>query len=341
VSRSPAQKKGDSMTSDELTGKATPAAGGVDDLIPSVRQSTQRSSHSRHSAAGDRINGAVRHLSRRLWLALTGPLFILLCSGHLSAARAETVLSFGVVPQFPMERIATDWNPVLQEISRASGLRLELKYYATIPEFEKAFLKGELDIAYLNPYHAVMARKSAGYIPIIRDEQRLTGILVVRKDSPVTRLDQLDGATIAFPAPNAFGASLYMRALLTEQARIRFTPVYRTTHSNVHRHVLSGQAQAGGAVRQTLDKEAPEVRESLRILYETPAAYSHPIVVHPRVPMKGRQALQQAFLNLAGRTELAPLLKEIQMPNPVIASYENYAPLEKLGLERFVVLKAE
>lgn len=329
------------MKSDALASQATPAVGGVNDFITSARRSTQRSSHSRHSAAGNRMNGAVRHLSRRLRLALIWPLFILLSSGLFSSAHAETVLGFGVVPQFPMERIATDWNPVLQEISKASGLRLELKYYATIPEFEKAFLKGELDIAYLNPYHAIMAKKSAGYIPVIRDEQRLTGILLVRKDSPVTRLDQLDGATIAFPSPNAFGASLYMRALLTERARIRFTPVYRTTHSNVYRHVLSGQAQAGGAIQQTLDKEAPEVRESLRILYETPAAHSHPIVVHPRVPIKIRQALQQAFLNLAARTELAPLLKEIQIPSPVMASHEDYTALEKLGLERFIVLKTE
>ena len=278
----------------------------------------------------------------RLWRALMSALVAFSCGAHSMTAHAATVLSVGVVPQFPMERIATDWNPVLKEVSRISGLRLELKYYASIPEFEKAFLKGELDIAYLNPYHAVMARKAAGYIPIIRDDhQRLTGILVVRKDSPVTRLEQLEGATIAFPAPNAFGASLYMRALLTEQARLRFTAVYRTTHSNVFRHVLSGQAQAGGAIQHTLDREAPEVRESLRILYETPVAYSHPVAVHPRVPAAERLALQRAFLNLASRAEFASLLKEIQIPAPAIARYEDYAPLEKLGLERFVVQKTD
>jgi phosphonate transport system substrate-binding protein len=187
-----------------------------------------------------------------------------------------------------------------------------------------------------------MAKKAAGYIPIIHDDhQRLTGILVVRKDSPVTRIDQLDGATIAFPAPNAFGASLYMRALLTEKFHLRFTPVYRTTHSNVYRHVLNGHVKAGGGIQQTFDKEAPEVRESLRVLYETPAAYSHPIVVHPRVQAAARHAVQRAFLELAKRADHASLLKEIQISAPAIAKYEDYAPIEKLGLERFVVQKTD
>ncbi len=117
-------------------------------------------------------------------------------------------------------------------------------------------LNGEPDVVYRNPYHAVMAKKAAGYTPILRDDAtRLAGILVVRKDSPITRVEQLDGATLAFPAPNAFGASLDMRALLTNELKIHFKPEYVTTHSNVFRHVISGRAQAGGAIRQTLAQE--------------------------------------------------------------------------------------
>lgn len=257
-------------------------------------------------------------------------------------ACAEPKLSVGIVPQFPLEQIASTWTPVLNQVAKAAGVRLELKRYASIPDFEAAFLKGEPDLVFLNPYHAVMARKAAGYLPIIRDDrQRLSGLLVVREDSKVTSLDQLDGATIAFPSPNAFGAALYMRALLTEQARIRYTAVYRTTHSNVFRHVINGQAQAGGVIRQTFDREPPEVREQLRILYETPPAFPHPVAVHPRVPAKLRDALQQAFVALGSRPETAPLLNAIQIPFPVKAGYADYAPLEKLGLERYVVLKED
>ncbi len=266
-------------------------------------------------------------------------LWSLLLSFNLGARAAQT-FTVAVVPQFPAEEIFRDWTPVLKEVSRLTGLDLKLKTYVSIPAFETAFLSGEPDFAYLNPYHAVMAKKAAGYTPIVRDDAtRLTGILVVRKDSPITRVEQLDGATLAFPAPNAFGASLYIRALLTEEYKINFKPEYVTTHSNVYRRVLTGHFPAGGAVRKTLAEETPELQAQLRVLYETPSAYSHPIAAHPRVATQAREAVLQAFLKLGANPAFASLLKEIQMPKPAKADFKDYAPLEKLGLEKFVVIQ--
>lgn len=257
-------------------------------------------------------------------------------------AHASPPLTISIVPQFPLEQIYTIWSPLLAELRRQSGIELALKPYATIPDFELAFRKGEMDVAYLNPYHAVMARKAAGYIPIVRDgQERLTGILVVRQDGAAKRVADLQDSAIAFPSPNAFGASLYMRALLSEEFKLRYTPVYRSTHSNVFRHVLAGRAEAGGGLRRTLEREPPEVRAQLRILYETPQANPHPLVVHPRVPAAVRSALQAAFLQLRQHPEAAALLAAIPMPEPVRATYADYAPLEVLGLERYVVLKEE
>lgn len=257
-------------------------------------------------------------------------------------SRAQPPLTVGIVPQFPLEHIYATWTPVINEVSRVTGLQLTIKAYPTIPEFETAFRRGEIDIAYMNPYHAVMAKRAAGYIPIVRDgKENLSGILVVRKDSPLNGVTELQGATIAFPSPNAFGASLYMRALLTEQAGIHIVPTYSKTHSNVYRHVIAGLAVAGGGVRSTLEREPPDVRDQLRILYETPPAKPHPIVVHPRVPETSRQALQEAFLAFGRRADASSLLSAILVPEPVRASYADYAPLEKLGLERYVVLKED
>lgn len=259
-----------------------------------------------------------------------------------SGARATQSFTVAVVPQFPAEQIFRDWTPVLNEASQLSGLAFTLKTYASIPEFESDFLNGRPDFAFMNPYHAVMAQKAMGYMPILRDDAgRLTGILVVRKDSPITRVDQLKGATLAFPAPNAFGASLYMRALLTREQNIHFKPEYVTTHSNVFRNVIVGRAQAGGAIRQTLEQESPALQAQLRILYETPAAYSHPISAHPRVPAQVREALLQAFLKMGANPAFADQLKAIQIAKPVKADFMDYAPLETLDLERFVVIRPQ
>uniref|UniRef100_A0A832GNQ9 Phosphate/phosphite/phosphonate ABC transporter substrate-binding protein n=1 Tax=Caldimicrobium thiodismutans TaxID=1653476 RepID=A0A832GNQ9_9BACT len=262
----------------------------------------------------------------------------LLVKTSLSSTTSQRFI-FGVVPQFEPEYIYSAWNPVLKEISKILNIQLELKIYKTIPEFEKAFLAGEFDFAFMNPYHAVMAKKAQGYIPLIRDRTPLKGIIVIKKDAPFSSITDLDGAVIAFPAPNAFAASLYMRALLTEKFKIRFTPKYVKTHDNVYRHVLLGLAQAGGGVNNTFLRQPPEVRENLRILFETPPFAPHPIVAHPRVPSSLQKNFVKVFLELSKEKRWTDNFHKIQIPDPLPADYErDYLPLEKLNIEKYLVL---
>ncbi len=256
------------------------------------------------------------------------------------ALAEERPYIFAVVPQFPPSYIHENWDPLLKVLEEETGLKFVLKTYKSIPEFERAFLKGEPDFAFMNPYHAVMAKRAQGYIPLIRDKNPLTGILVVRKDAPYRDVRDLDGKKIGFPAPNAYGASLYMRALLSEVFKINFYPLYLKTHDNVYRNVVLGNVAAGGGVNQTLKRQPEEVKRELRILYETPPSAPHPIAVHPRVPEKVRESFKKAFLRLPQKENLKDFLQKVQIPQPVEADYNrDYRPLEKLNLEKYLVLE--
>ena len=255
-----------------------------------------------------------------------------------AAQPAETpVFSVHVVPQFQPVEIHRTWGPVLARLGQEMGVHFELKTAKDIPAFEAEFKAGTPDFAYMNPYHAVMAHRVQGYVPLVRDVTPLSGIVVVRKDDPIKSVKELQGQEIAFPAPNAFGASLWIRALLGEREKISFKATYAKTHTNAYRQTIAGRAAASGGIRATLDREPDEVRKQLRVLMETPAVAPHPLSAHPRVPPAVRLALQAAFERLgrdeAGRT----LLHEMLMPRPVKADYaRDYLPLEKLQLERYV-----
>lgn len=247
-----------------------------------------------------------------------------------------------IVPQFKAQQIQQEWKPLLDRISAQTGLKLNLRFYPSIPDFETAFLAGEPDFAFMNPYHVVMAHRAQGYIPLVADKKPLSGILVVAAQGPIAQIQDLDGKKIAFPSPNAFGASLYMRALLTEKFRIRFEPSYVKTHANVYRQALMGDVAAGGGVNQTFADQPAELRAKLRVLYETPVAAPHPMTAHRRVPEKTRRAFSQAFLRLAEDEAGKALLKEARIPNPVSVEYaRDYSPLEKLGLEKYVILEKD
>lgn len=260
-----------------------------------------------------------------------------LCVLWLGVAGAETYV-FAVVPQFPAVEVFRTWRPLLDALEVETGHRFELRTSETIPKFEGSFQSGEPDFAYMNPYHAVMARKAASYVPLVRSSESLSGILVVRADAALRELAELNGATIAYPAPNAFGASLYMRALLGARFRIATEPVYVQTHVNAYRSVIRGDTLAAGGIRSTLEREPVEVRDKLRVLYETPATASHPVVAHPRVAQPVRQAVRAALLKLAQAEAGKKMLEAVSLDALVEADYaRDYAPLESLKLERFVV----
>jgi len=263
-------------------------------------------------------------------------------SACLGAQVSTKVYTFDVVPQFPAAKIYTTWSPLLQRIGQDAGLCFELRVSASIPEFEQRFLKGESDFTFLNPYHAVLAYQKKKYQPLLADAQDLlTGILVVRSDNPIKNLNDLKGKNVSFPAPNSFAASLLIRAELAKQ-KIDVNPVFVKTHSNVYRSVINKDALAGGGVNNTLDNEAPEVRQQLRVLYETPAYTPHPIATHPSVTSEVRERFLKSMVKLSQDEEGQKLLDGINLNKPQAVSYaKHYKVLESLQLEKFLVLTGQ
>lgn len=113
------------------------------------------------------------------------------------------VYILAVPPLLPPAQMHKDWGPFVERLSKEVGVDIQLKVYKTISELEADVIRGVPDFTFTNPYHVVVAKKAQGYIPLVRDKTPLVGIVVVRKDSPINSIEDLDGKAIAFPAPNA------------------------------------------------------------------------------------------------------------------------------------------
>lgn len=263
---------------------------------------------------------------------------IFVAAGVAGPASATSGYTFGVVPQFEARRLSEIWTPVLAEIERRTGIEMHMVGSPRIPDFEQAFARGEFDFTYMNPYHSLVAFDTQGYQPLIRDGARqLFGVLVVDKSGPYRDLSDLKGKKIAFPAPNALGASLLMRADLTRTHGLDFMPEYVNTHSSAYLNVLLGEADAAGGVMATLNALDPAVRDRLHILYETTRMPPHPVVVHPRVPAEDAEKIRQAFLDMSASPEGRALLAKIPIREAVPAEAADYQPLRELNLEDFYV----
>lgn len=257
---------------------------------------------------------------------------------NTALAEEAPVYTVGVVPQFDSRKILAIWRPILDAVEKQTGIRLRLQGSPSIPKFEKQFQAGNFDFSYMNPYHMLIAHNSAGYKPLLRDHGRqLHGILVVRKDDPITELSDLQGKVVAFPAPNALGASLMIRADLQGIRHIDIAPSYVKSHTSVYLNVVTGMATAGGAVQKTLSQQPAEIRDQLRILYRTSKVAPHPLAVHSRVPADVAERVQQAILTLGNSEAGKKMLSKIPMKQVGIAHIDDYKPLEMLGLEPYYV----
>lgn len=259
--------------------------------------------------------------------------------GGQAESPKNTIYKVGVVPQFEARRLHQIWRPILDELQRHTGYRFELVGSPTIPAFENEFMAGAFDFAYMNPYHLMLAHDTEGYLPLVRDRGRtLYGILAVRKDSNVKDIKdikELQGKVVAFPAPNALGASLQIRQELKDYFGVQVKPRYVKTHDSVYLNVVLRQAAAGGGVQKTLARQRPEVRNALRVIHKTTPVPPHPLAAHPRVPAIVRERVRNAMLKIGVDEEGRKLLLRVPIKQLGLTSIDDYLPLRDLGLQRF------
>ncbi len=257
------------------------------------------------------------------------------CIGSQNAK--VTTYSFYVGPMHSVSDMYSAWTPVLDKVGKQLNLCFDLKVMTGIPSFEENIYAGKPDFAFMGPHHLLQSRISQGYIPIIADgKNQLSGIIVVRKDSGIKSIEDLNGKKMAFPVPNAIAASLLIRANL-DQNYVKVIPEYVKTLGNVYRSVAMGDYIAGGGIINSLKREPEQLQNQLQILYETKKITPHPIAAHPRVPAQIRQAVARSFVQLGKDPSILEQLDRIQIPQPIEVSYErDYQKLENLRLEQFM-----
>ncbi len=279
-------------------------------------------------------------MKRSCWIAVLA--LAIQCVGwlaalHAPAAQAEEEYSFAVVPQYEQRKLFSIWKPIVDELSRRTGLKLKLVATLSVPEFERELSRGSYDFVYTNPYHVLRESSRQGYLPLVRDQLPLRGIIVVAKDSPFKAPADLNGVRLAIPSFNALGASLLVRADLERLFKARVEPINVKTHSSVYLHVANGLVAAGGGVEKTLQEQDPAIRDLLRVLYVTREMPSHPVAAHPRVAPAHRAAIQSALMAIAATPAGQEMLAKVPMQKPVLSSMQDYVSMREWGLDSYWV----
>ncbi|KDM93386.1 phosphate/phosphite/phosphonate ABC transporter substrate-binding protein [Photobacterium galatheae] len=240
---------------------------------------------------------------------------------------------FGIVPQQAASKLARVWTPILTQVSALSGHTIHFATAPDIPTFEKRLKNGEYDLAYMNPYHYVVFHQEPGYKAIAKAaNKQIKGIIVVRKDSGIATLPQLDQQTLAFPSPAAFAASILTRTDLSA-AHVRFTPKYVSSHDSVYLAVAQGIFPAGGGVMRTFNSIDPAVRNQLTPIWTTKGYTSHAIAVHPRIDHQTATSIQQALIALSDNQNGQTALTELAISGFEAAQDGNWDDIRALQID--------
>ncbi|WP_372597866.1 phosphate/phosphite/phosphonate ABC transporter substrate-binding protein [Amphritea sp.] len=260
-------------------------------------------------------------------------LSLLLLMGLSNPVAYADTLTFGIVPQQSAAKLAKLWTPIFSYLSDKTGESIRFSTANDIPTFEKRLLTGEYDFAYMNPYHYTVFHQVPGYEAIAKQkDKRIKGIVVVRKDSPLKELSELNGQTLAFPSPAAFAATVLPRAGMALDG-INVTPQFVSSHDSVYLGVSRGFFVAGGGVIRTFNNTSPEVRDQLRVLWSTPTYTPHAIAVHPRVSKDKVEKIQQALLAMNNDPEGRALLETISFKGIELAQNADWDDVRALNIK--------
>ncbi len=248
-----------------------------------------------------------------------------------ASEQPSTFLRFAIVPQQSPRELAKRWGPIIQYITEHSGVSLQFQTANSLTTYQHEMKVGLYDISFINAYYYAAFSNDAGYKVFAQEKDaKFVGVMVVRKDSPYQTLDDLEGKTLAFPAPTAVTSMLAYTQLKAKN--IHFSPNYVISMDSVYRAVAKGLFPAGQGEMRTFGSMEPEIRDQLRILWSADPMPPFTFSAHPRVPQALLQKVAKAMFEMADNPEGIELLKAVNMKGIAAAQDGEYESLRKLKL---------
>lgn len=247
----------------------------------------------------------------------------------------KKTLTFGVFPFLPASRLEAVFAPLAAEISGALQSEVLYQSSSSFEKFADRLANEEFDIAFIQPFDYLKIASQHNYFPLVRRNESLRGVYVVRQDSPLNSIKDLKGKTIAM-APETAALSYLGKISLVENGLIPARDVvvqhFRSHHSCLQ-EVLIGHADACVTGEPAMRMFTNLNKVQLRILGQTEASAAMLFVAHARVPAERRELIRRV-LRQTNLEYLEPglrtLLKKADQPAFVRAEDRDFDELRAL-----------
>jgi phosphonate transport system substrate-binding protein len=266
---------------------------------------------------------------------------ILLSPAILSPASASepkqsAVLELGVAPFLPARTLVQNYQPM------RAYLEQHLKQpvlFVTAPDYKTFYertQRREYPVIITVANAAYLACAESGYVPMLRPVIDTRPVLVVPKNSNLTRMQDLRGKTVALPDPLAIIAMQGVQMLREtglnpgNDITLRHLP----DHNTAVNHVIAGETAAAIVSDRALLQMPAATQEGVRVIqaWEKGAAPGVVYLANPALPPQRVAQLTQAILKFVRETpEGREFIMKLGYGGLVPATKQDLEPLASYG----------
>lgn len=233
-----------------------------------------------------------------LCLALAFPL------AGSAIAEEPAPLRMALIPYLSPNVLVSLFQPLARHFEHDVGRKIELYSAPSIRVHVERILKPDYDIVFTAPHMGRLSQVDAGYVPIGGFQRPLTGVISVRKNSAITKIEQLRGKTVAINDRLVLNSILVLNELKKRGISANdLVIVPAVTQNSALLSVAVGDVDAAITVNFALGQIPKESQAELRTLFQTEEDPTMPgtlILVHPKMPLDQRQRLQASLMRFAG-----------------------------------------
>ena len=216
------------------------------------------------------------------------------------------------------------YRQILDYISSHIGKESELIQRKTYDEINELFGKGEIDLAFICSGPYATSKDKYGFellaTPQVKGSHFYHSYLIVNKDSPFHRLDDLRGGVFAFTDPDSNTGKLvptYWLAQAGEKPETFFgKTIYTYSHDNSIMAVAKGLvdgAAIDGLIWEYYDYRNPSLTSQTRIIRKSEPYGIPPIVAHRDADPELKDRIRQFLLSMHEDPEGQKILGELMI----------------------------
>lgn len=233
------------------------------------------------------------------------------------------------------------YRQLLDYISGKLGREVELVQRKTYQEINELLGQGQIDLAFICSGPYVTGKEKYGFellaVPQVQGSHSYLSYLIVNKESPFNRLEDLRGRVFAFTDPNSNSGKLvptYWLKQMGERPETFFgKTIYTYSHDNstlaVARALVDGAA-IDSLIWEYYHHKNPVFTARTRIIKKSDPYGIPPLVASKNLSRELKARIRQLLLSMHEEPEGERILKELMIDRFVIAKEEWYDSIRQI-----------